>query len=235
MIRHFPFSTLDHLVLLMLLQQWTVISPRSAKGLQPNWEFHGQQPRVLRDWSRTCTMAKGSCQLLPAVPACINEMSRFWPCSFQSKRPKKGCSKLEVHGINPQLWSHRMKTVCHLHSNRRSVSASSSVSLPHKSDRLTGSIYERTYKYVVQSVSVLSQCCHTAVCASGWDTRRDGLSVGLTDPQPSTLGWDLCGEWPPMLQGSSAGMLQVSWDWQSQVKEPRGRIYQACRRVSWSC
>ncbi len=44
----------------------------------------------------------------------------------------------------------------HLHLNRRSMSASSQISLQSKMERLTALIYQRTYKYVGQSVCSLN-------------------------------------------------------------------------------
>ena len=38
-------------------------------------------------------------QLLPAVPACMAEMSRFWLSPFRSKVTTQGSPKLEVHGM----------------------------------------------------------------------------------------------------------------------------------------
>ena len=38
-------------------------------------------------------------QLLPAVPACMAEMSRFWSSPFKSKVTTQGYSKLKVHGM----------------------------------------------------------------------------------------------------------------------------------------
>ncbi|KAL6467752.1 hypothetical protein MHYP_G00234290 [Metynnis hypsauchen] len=99
-------------------------------------------------------------QLLPAVPACVKEMRRYWSSPFKSKLPTKGCSKLEIHGMEelgltgpPAVES---SVAYHLHPNRRAISASTHISLPSKMDRLTASIYQRMYKYAAQSVCSLN-------------------------------------------------------------------------------
>lgn len=44
-------------------------------------------------------------QLLPAVPAYMEEMNRHWSSPFKSKLPMMGCSKLEVHGMRSGAFS----------------------------------------------------------------------------------------------------------------------------------
>ncbi|KAE8299673.1 hypothetical protein D5F01_LYC02085 [Larimichthys crocea] len=99
-------------------------------------------------------------QLLPAVPACMTEMSRFWSSPFKSKVTTQGYSKLEVHGmaelglaeppaVEPSL-------AYHLHPSRRSISASSRISLPGKTERTAAGVYQRMYKYAAQSVCSLN-------------------------------------------------------------------------------
>ncbi len=48
----------------------------------------------------------------------------------------------------------------HLHSNRRSMSASSQISLPSKMERLIALIYQRTYKYAGQSILGRGESIH---------------------------------------------------------------------------
>ncbi|KAI7814144.1 putative GAG protein [Triplophysa rosa] len=98
-------------------------------------------------------------QLLPAVPAYMKEMSRYWDSPFNSKLPTKGHSMVEIQGMGelglagpPAIES---SVAFHLHPSWRSISASSQISLPGKMDRLIAAIYQRTYKYAGQSVCSL--------------------------------------------------------------------------------
>ena len=116
--------------------------------------------RDLYDGKRLPPAQPPAKQLLPAVPACMKEMGRYWSNPFKSKLPTKGYSKLEIHGMGelglaepPMVES---SVAHHLHPNRRSLSASSSISLPSKTERLTASIYQRMYKYAAQSVCSLN-------------------------------------------------------------------------------
>ncbi|KAK1905724.1 Latent-transforming growth factor beta-binding protein 1 [Dissostichus eleginoides] len=97
-------------------------------------------------------------QLLPALPACMKEMSRYWSSPYKSKLPTKGYSKLEIHGMGELGLAEppavEPSVAYHLHPNRRSLSASSSITLPNKIERLTASVFQRTYKYAAQSVSL---------------------------------------------------------------------------------
>ncbi|XP_075948231.1 uncharacterized protein LOC142950206 [Anarhichas minor] len=116
--------------------------------------------RDLYDGKRLPPAQPPSKQLLPAVPACMKEMSRSWSSPLKSKLPTRGYSKLEVEGkeglglaeppaVEPSV-------AYHLHPNRRSLSASSNISLPNKTDRLTASVFQRVYKYAAQSVCSLN-------------------------------------------------------------------------------
>ncbi|XP_075959924.1 LOW QUALITY PROTEIN: uncharacterized protein LOC142963104 [Anarhichas minor] len=116
--------------------------------------------RDLYDGKRLPPAQPPSKQLLPAVPACMKEMSRSWSSPLKSKLPTRGYSKLEVEGkeglglaeppaVEPLV-------AYHLHPNRRSLSTSSNISLPNKTDRLTASVFQRVYKYAAQSVCSLN-------------------------------------------------------------------------------
>lgn len=99
-------------------------------------------------------------QLLPAVPACIKEMSRFWSSPLRSKLPVQGYSKLEIQGMKELGLAEppavEPSVAYHLHPNRRTVSASSNISLPNKMERVTSSIFQRMYKYGAQTACVLN-------------------------------------------------------------------------------
>lgn len=139
------------------------VCKRAALKLNIPWpaaQDAGGTERDLYDGKRLPPVLPSTKQLLPAVPACMREMSRFWSSPFKSKLPTKGFSKLEIQGMG-ELGLAEPPTVepsvaYHLHPNRRSVSASSSISLPGKIDRLTASIYQRMYKYAGQSVCSLN-------------------------------------------------------------------------------
>jgi len=55
--------------------------------------------RDLYDGKRLPPARPPAKQLLPAVPACMAEMSRFWSSPFKCKATTQGYSKLEVHGM----------------------------------------------------------------------------------------------------------------------------------------
>lgn len=65
-------------------------------------------------------------QLLPAVPACMKEMSRFWSSPYKSQLATQGHSKLEVHGMsNLELAKPpavEPSVAYHLHPNRQVAS-----------------------------------------------------------------------------------------------------------------
>ncbi|XP_039897551.1 uncharacterized protein LOC120739743 [Simochromis diagramma] len=114
--------------------------------------------RDLYDGKRLPPALPSSKQLLPAVPACMKEISRYWSSPFKSKLPTKGCSKLEIQGMGELGLTEppavEPSVAYHLHPILRVISASSSISLPNKMDRLT--IYQRMYKYAAQSVCSLN-------------------------------------------------------------------------------
>ncbi|XP_035985652.1 uncharacterized protein LOC118559064 [Fundulus heteroclitus] len=123
---------------------------RAALKLNIPWpaaQDAGGAERDLYDGKRLPPAVPSAKQLLPAVPACIREMSNFWSSPFKSKLPTKGFSKLEIQGMGELGLAEppavEPSVAYHLHPNRRSVSASSNISLPGKMDRLTASIYQR--------------------------------------------------------------------------------------------
>ncbi|KAK9519956.1 hypothetical protein VZT92_022647 [Zoarces viviparus] len=54
--------------------------------------------RDLYDGKKLPPAQPPSKQLLPAVPVCMKEMSRYWSSPLKSKLPTRGYSKLEVEG-----------------------------------------------------------------------------------------------------------------------------------------
>ncbi|KAK0156238.1 hypothetical protein N1851_000491 [Merluccius polli] len=139
------------------------VCKRAAAKLGIQWpaapDAEGAE-RDLYDGKRLPPAQPPSKQLLPAVPICMKEMSRYWSSPFKSKLPTKGCSKLEIHGMGELGLAEppavEPSVAYHLHPNRRSLSTSSGISLPGKTDRLTASTYQRMYKYAAQSVCSLN-------------------------------------------------------------------------------
>ncbi|GAA6100205.1 uncharacterized protein LOC115772683, partial [Tachysurus ichikawai] len=89
--------------------------------------------RDLYDEKRLLPTHSAVRQLLPAVPACMKEMSRYWSSPFKSKLPTKGHSMLEIQGMEelglagtPAV---EPSVAYHLHPNRQSVSSSLQFSL----------------------------------------------------------------------------------------------------------
>ena len=124
------------------------VCKRAAAKLGIQWPAApdaGGAERDLYDGKRLPPAQPPSKQLLPAVPICMKEMSRYWSSPFKSKLPTKGCSKLEIHGMGELGLAEppavEPSVAYHLHPNRRSLSASSGISLPGKMDRLTASTY----------------------------------------------------------------------------------------------
>ncbi|KAK0152765.1 hypothetical protein N1851_005700 [Merluccius polli] len=139
------------------------VCKRAAAKLGIQWpaapDAEGAE-RDLYDGKRLPPAQPPSKQLLPAVPICMKEMSRYWSSPFKSKLPTKGCSKLEIHGMGELGLAEppavEPSVAYHLHPNRHSLSTSSGISLPGKTDRLTASTYQRMYKYAAQSVCSLN-------------------------------------------------------------------------------
>ncbi|KAI7790222.1 putative GAG protein [Triplophysa rosa] len=140
-----------------------VVCKRAAAKLGLPWPAAKDAEGTVRDLydrKRLPPAQPAARQLLPAVPACMKEMSRYWDSPFKSKLPTKGHSMVEIQGMGelglagpPAVES---SVVFHLHPSRRSISASSQISLPGKMDRLTAAVYQRMYKYAGQSVCSLN-------------------------------------------------------------------------------
>lgn len=130
-------------------------------------------------------------QLLPAVPACMKEMSRFWSSPLKSKLPVQGYSKLEIQGMKELGLAEppavEPSVAYHLHPNRRAVSASSNISLPNKMERVTSSIFQRMYKYAAQTACVLN----TVSLLSGYQGEiLEDMGQQLDSGTPNPVLWD---------------------------------------------
>lgn len=76
-------------------------------------------------------------QLLPAVPACMTEKYQY-----KRKLATQGYSKPEANGLGlaePPVVE--PSVAYHLHLNRRSISASSHITLPSKTEHTAAGIY----------------------------------------------------------------------------------------------
>ncbi len=99
-------------------------------------------------------------QLMPAVPACMKEMKRYWDKPFRHRVPVKGYSGLEIAGseelglADPPVVE--QSVAYHLHPNRRSTLAQAGPALPGKMERFTASMYQKVYKSAAQSVKNLN-------------------------------------------------------------------------------
>lgn len=130
-------------------------------------------------------------QLLPAVPACMKEMSRFWSSPLKSKLPVQGYTKLEIQGMKELGLAEppavEPSVAYHLHPNRRAISASSSISLPNKMERVTSSIFQRMYKYAAQSACVLN----TVSLLAGYQGEiLEDMGQQLDSGIPNPVLWD---------------------------------------------
>ncbi|KAI5094524.1 E3 ubiquitin/ISG15 ligase TRIM25-like [Silurus meridionalis] len=71
---------------------------RAAKKLSIEWasqQVHPDAERDLYDGKRLPSRTSPVKQLIPAVPACVTEMRRFWDKPFSHRVPVKGFSRLE--------------------------------------------------------------------------------------------------------------------------------------------
>ncbi|KAK0148792.1 hypothetical protein N1851_010874 [Merluccius polli] len=170
------------------------VCKRAAAKLGIQWpaapDAEGAE-RDLYDGKRLPPAQPPSKQLLPAVPICMKEMSRYWSSPFKSKLPTKGCSKLEIHGMGELGLAEppavEPSVAYHLHPNRRSLSTSSGISLPGKTDRLTASTYQRMYKYAAQSVCSLNAM--TLLSAYQAEILEE-MGCQLDSGSPSPALWD---------------------------------------------
>ncbi|KAJ8333524.1 hypothetical protein SKAU_G00415320 [Synaphobranchus kaupii] len=127
-------------------------------------------------------------QLLPAVPACMKEMRKYWDKPFRSRVPVKGYSSLEIHGGSdlgvgdPPLVEPAV--AYHLHPNRRATLSSAGPSLPGKMERFTASMYQKVYKSASQTIQNLN----TESLLAGYQSellQEMGLSLDKGVPDPA--------------------------------------------------
>ncbi|KAI5629051.1 hypothetical protein C0J50_8203, partial [Silurus asotus] len=137
---------------------------RAAKKLFIEWpsqQVHSDDERDLYDGKRLPSRTSPVKQLIPAVPACVTEMRRFWDKPFSHRVPVKGFSRLEVHDMEalgmcnppPPL---ELSVASHLHPNRRAALSSSSPSLPGRTERLSASLFQKIYRSSALAVRALN-------------------------------------------------------------------------------
>lgn len=139
----------------------------------------------------------------------MKEMGRYWSSPFKSKLPTKGYSKLEVDGMGelglagpPEV---EPSVAYHLHPNRRSLSASSNITLPNKTERLTASVLQRMYRYAAQSVCSLNAV--TLLSAyQGEILEEMGRQLDSGSPNPAL--WDEICVVNDLILRSSRGAVQ---------------------------
>lgn len=167
--------------------------------------------RDLYDGKRLPPAQPPAKQLLPAVPACMQEMRRFWPCPYKCKLATQGSSKLEVHGMSDLGLAEppavEPSVAYHLHPNRRAISASSNISLPGKMERTAAGIYQRVYKYAAQSVCSLNA---VTLLAAYQAEILEEMGQQLDSGVPNPVLWDEICVVNDLLLRSSRGAVQGS-------------------------
>ncbi|XP_034567334.1 uncharacterized protein LOC117832353 [Notolabrus celidotus] len=188
------------------------VCKRAAEKLGIQWpaaeDAEGAE-RDLYDGKRLPPAQPAAKQLLPPVPACMKEMSRYWSSPFKSKLPAKGYSELEIKGMGELGLAEPPKVepsvAFHLHPDRCSVSASSSISLPGKTERLTASVLQRMYRYAAQSVcSLNAQTLLSAYQAEMLEEMGRQLDSGAPNP----VLWDEICVVNDLILRSSRGEVQ---------------------------
>ncbi|KAK7884107.1 hypothetical protein WMY93_027230 [Mugilogobius chulae] len=121
----------------------------------------------------------------------MKEMRRFWDNPLKSKLPVQGYSKLEIQGMKELGLAEppavEPSVAFHLHPNRRAISASSSIPLPNKMERVTSSIFQRTYKYAAQAACVLN----TVTLLSAYQGEiLEEMGQQLDSGTPNPVLWD---------------------------------------------
>lgn len=136
---------------------------RAAAKLSIDWPSQqtGQgTERDLYDGKRLPSRAPPAKQLIPAVPACVSEMKRFWDKPFSHRVPVKGFSRLDVDKMEELGMSNsppvELSVAHHLHPNRRTAFSSALASLPGRTDRLTASVFQKIYRSSALAVRALN-------------------------------------------------------------------------------
>ncbi|XP_073677299.1 uncharacterized protein [Garra rufa] len=136
---------------------------RAAAKLSIDWPSQqtGQgTERDLYDGKRLPSRAPATKQVIPAVPACVSEMKRFWDKPFSHRVPVKGFSRLDVQNMEELGMSNpppvELSVAHHLNPNRKAAFSSASASLPGRTERLTASVFQKIYRSSALAVRALN-------------------------------------------------------------------------------
>lgn len=136
---------------------------RAAARLSIDWPSQPADKgaeRDLYDGKRLPSRLPPARQFIPAVPACVAEMKRFWDKPFSHRVPVKGFSRLDVQGMEdlgmadpPPVES---SVANHLNPSRRAALSSTGASLPGKTERFAASVFQKIYKSSALAVRALN-------------------------------------------------------------------------------
>ncbi|KAL1254303.1 hypothetical protein QQF64_016532 [Cirrhinus molitorella] len=160
---------------------------RAAAKLSIDWPSQqaGQgTERDLYDGKRLPSRAPAVKQVIPAVPACVSEIKRFWDKPFSHRVPVKGFSRLDVHNMEELGMSNpppvELSVAHHLNPNRRAAFSSASASLPGRTERLTASVFQKIYRS-----SAFQACLPRRPIPKGPPSARPGFDAPLRSGQPA--------------------------------------------------
>lgn len=162
---------------------------RAATKLVIDWpapEDEAGASRDLFDGKRLPPRVTPAKQLLPAVPACMAEMKRYWDKPFSHRVPVKGFTQVDVHGMDglglslpPTV---EPSVANHLNPSRRTPSTAN-LSLPGKAERFSASILQKMYKSSGLGVRALNATSLlTAYQAELMDEMGKQLDAGTPNP-----------------------------------------------------
>ena len=136
---------------------------RAAARLSIDWPSQqaGQgTERDLYDGKRLPSRLPPARQFIPAVPACVAEMKKFWDKPFSHRVSVKGFSRLDVQGMDDLGMADpppvETSVANHLHPSRRAALSSTGASLPGKTERFAASVFQKIYKSTALSVRALN-------------------------------------------------------------------------------
>ncbi|KAI5108305.1 hypothetical protein C0J45_1899, partial [Silurus meridionalis] len=166
---------------------------RAAKKLSIEWpsqQVHSDAERDLYDGKRLPSRTSPVNQLIPAVPACVAEMRRFWDKPFSHRVPVKSFSRLEVHdmealGISLRLArKHSLPSV--LFSGERRCTYGCGCVSPPMAKRSALRISSSKFDRADSTQSQAAGCLHTMSVLQAYqaDLLQDldeGLSSGADD------------------------------------------------------
>ncbi|RXN05998.1 putative GAG protein [Labeo rohita] len=167
---------------------------RAAAKLSIDWPSQqaGQgMERDLYDGKRLPSRAPAVKQVIPAVPACVSEMKRFWDKPFSHRVPVKGFSRLDVHNMEELGMSNpppvELSVAHHLNPNRRAAFSSASASLPGRTERLTASVFQKIYRSSALAVRALNA---TSLLAAYQAELMEEMGRQMDAGSPNPAPWE---------------------------------------------